>query len=81
MTVRISVLGAGSDVGRVISHAIAASGLISEGDELVLIGRKGGKSEFIVRGMAEDFSEAFIDSGINFLASVDPKDAWGEFVV
>jgi len=81
LTVRIAVLGAGSDVGRVISHALIQSDLLSEGDELVLIGRQGGKSAFIVRGMAEDFAEAFIDRGVNIVASVDPSDAWGDFVV
>lgn len=78
---RVAVLGAGSDVGRVISHALMMSGLLSEGDELVLIGRKEGKSGFIVRGMAEDFSEAFADRGINIFASVDPDDAWGDFLI
>jgi malate dehydrogenase len=57
------------------------SGLLSEGDELVLIGRKEGKSGFIVRGMAEDFSEAFADEGVNISASVDPDDAWGDFLI
>jgi malate dehydrogenase len=79
--VRVAVLGAGSDVGRVISHALMMSGLLSEGDELVLIGRKEGKSGFIVRGMAEDFSEAFADEGVNISASVDPDDAWGDFLI
>lgn len=78
---RVAVLGAGSDVGRVISHALMMSGLLSEGDELVLIGRKEGKSGFIVRGMAEDFSEAFADEGVNISASVDPDDAWGDFLI
>jgi malate dehydrogenase len=68
-------------VGRVISHALMMSGLLSEGDELVLIGRKEGKSGFIVRGMAEDFSEAFADEGVNISASVDPDDAWGDFLI
>jgi len=81
LKVRIAVLGAGSDVGRVISHALISSDLLSEGDELVLIGRRGGKSEFVVRGMAEDFAEAFIDKGVNILASVEPEDAWGDFLV
>jgi len=79
--VRVAVLGAGSDVGRVISHALMMSGLLSEGDELVLIGRKEGKSGFIVRGMAEDFSEAFADEGVNISASIDPDDAWGDFLI
>jgi malate dehydrogenase len=79
--VRVAVLGAGSDVGRVISHALILSDLLSEGDELVFIGRKDGKSGFIVRGMAEDFSEAFADKGINIVASVDTDDAWGDFLV
>jgi len=79
--VRVAVLGAGSDVGRVISHALMMSGLLSKGDELVLIGRKEGKSGFIVRGMAEDFSEAFADRGVNISASVDPDDGWGDFLV
>jgi malate dehydrogenase len=57
------------------------SGLLSEGDELVLIGRKEGKSGFIVRGMAEDFSEAFADEGVNISASIDPDDAWGDFLI
>ena len=78
---RVAVLGAGSDVGRVISHALMMSGLLSEGDELVLIGRKEGKSGFIVRGMAEDFSEAFADEGVNISASIDPDDAWGDFLI
>ncbi len=78
---RVAVLGAGSDVGRVISHAIISSGLLSEEDELVLIGRQGGKSAFIVRGMAEDFAEAFPERGINIIPSVDPSDAWGDFVI
>ncbi len=78
---RVAVLGAGSDVGRVISHALMMSGLLSEGNELVLIGRKEGKSGFIVRGMAEDFSEAFADEGVNISASVDPDDAWGDFLI
>ena len=78
---RVAVLGAGSDVGRVISHALMMSGLLSEGDELVLIGRKEGKSGFIVRGMAEDFSEAFADEGVNISASVNPDDAWGDFLI
>jgi len=79
--VRVAILGAGSDVGRVISHALFLSDLLSEGDEVVFIGRKEGKSGFIVRGMAEDFSEAFADKGINIVASVDPDDAWGDFLV
>lgn len=78
---RVAVLGAGSDVGRVISHALMMSGLLSEGDELVLIGREEGKSGFIVRGMAEDFSEAFADEGVNISASIDPDDAWGDFLI
>ncbi len=78
---RVAVLGAGSDVGRVISHALIMSDLLSEEDELVLIGRQGGKSAFIVRGMAEDFAEAFAEKCINIVPSVDPSDAWGDFVV
>lgn len=78
---RIAILGAGSDVGRVISHSILMSDLVSEGDEVVLIGRKGGKSEFIVRGMAEDFAEAFIDKEAKIIPSVDPKDAWGDLLI
>jgi len=79
--VRVAVLGAGSDVGRVISHAIMLSDLLSEGDEVVLIGRKGGRSEFIVRGMAEDFAEGFAEKGVNIASSTDPADAWGDFLV
>lgn len=79
--VRVAVLGAGSDVGRVISHVLLLSDLLSEGDELVLIGRKGGKSGFIVRGMEEDFSEAFAEKGISIVSSVDPDDAWGDFLI
>ncbi len=78
---RIAVLGAGSDVGRVISFALAQSELLTAGDELVLIGRREGKSAFIVRGMAEDFSEAFLDKGVRFLASVNPEEAWGDYVL
>jgi len=78
---RVAVLGAGSDVGRVISHALLLSDLLSTGDELVLIGRQGGKSAFIVRGMAEDFSEAFADKGITIHPSVDPTEAWGDFLL
>ena len=78
---RVAVLGAGSDVGRVISHALVLSDLLSEGDEVVFIGRKEGKSGFIVRGMAEDFSEAFADKGVKIVASVDPSDAWGDFLI
>jgi malate dehydrogenase len=74
-------LGAGSDVGKVISHALVLSALLSKGDEVVFIGRKEGKSGFIVRGMAEDFSEAFADEGVNISASVDPDDAWGDFLI
>ncbi len=78
---RVAVLGAGSDVGRVISHALILSDLLSEGDELVFIGRKEGKSSFIVRGMAEDFSEAFADKGVNIFASIDLNEAWGDFLI
>ncbi|MCS7264984.1 MAG: hypothetical protein NZ805_09150 [Armatimonadetes bacterium] len=78
---RIAILGAGSDVGRVISHSILMSDLVSEGDEVVLIGRKGGRSEFIVRGMAEDFAEAFIDKEAKIIPSIDPKDAWGDLLI
>ncbi|MCS7191718.1 MAG: hypothetical protein NZ937_01885 [Armatimonadetes bacterium] len=78
---RVAILGAGSDIARVISHALMLSGLLSEGDELVLIGRRDGKSAFIVRGMAEDFAEAFADKGVNIIASIDLVDAWGDFLI
>lgn len=78
---RVAVLGAGADVGRVISYALAQSDLLGCDDELVLIGRKEGKSAFIVRGMAEDFGEAFADKGLRVTASVDLADAWGEVVI
>ncbi|MGQ9463844.1 MAG: lactate/malate family dehydrogenase [Candidatus Fervidibacter sp.] len=78
---RVAVLGAGSDVGKVINHALILSDLLSEGDELVLIGRKEGKSAFIVKGMAEDFAEAFADKGVKIVPSIDLSDAWGDFLV
>lgn len=78
---RLAVLGAGADVGRVISFALAQSDLLRAGDELVLIGRREGKSAFVVRGMAEDFSEAFADKGLRVIASLDPNDAWGDAVI
>lgn len=78
---RVAVLGAGSDVGRVICHALVQSKMLPSNSELVLIGRREGRSRFIVRGMAEDFSEAFMDQGIRFLASLDPADAWGDFLI
>jgi len=78
---RVAVLGAGADVGRVISFALAQSDLLKAGDELVLIGRREGKSAFIVRGMAEDFSEAFADKGLRVIPSLDPNEAWGDVVV
>jgi malate dehydrogenase len=78
---RVAVLGAGADVGRVISFALAQSDLLTEGDELVLIGRREGKSAFVVRGMAEDFSEAFADKRLRIVPSLDPNDAWGDAVI
>jgi hypothetical protein len=69
---RVAVLGAGADVGRVISFALAQSDLLTEGDELVLIGRREGKSAFVVRGMAEDFSEAFADKRLRIVPSLTP---------
>lgn len=78
---RIAVLGAGADVGRVICFALAQSPLLNAGDVLVLIGRQDGKSAFVVRGMAEDFAEAFADKALQVIPSVDPADAWGDAVI
>ncbi len=78
---RIALLGAGADVGRVIALSIAQSGLLQSGAELFLIGRWGGKSAFVVRGLEEDLSEAFQDQGLTFQSSCDLSDAYGDAVI
>ncbi|MCS7224354.1 MAG: hypothetical protein NZ959_07350 [Armatimonadetes bacterium] len=80
-TRRIAIVGAGADVGRTIVYFLVSSPLLRPDDELVLIGRRGGKSAFIVRGLEEDLSEGLLGSGIRFRSSSDLSEAWGDVVI
>ena len=77
----VAVIGASGSVGRAVCMQLLATGVVSSGERLQLVGRRGGASEVGIFGQRIDLLDAFASRGARIDTVLDGEEIDADIVI